>query len=964
HQQYIGKVKYAAFQTQGAGRKRVVVATDQKVIASLNLRSGEIFWKHVFGELDNIDGLELVLGKYVLTLSQQGSMLRAWHLPDGQLVWETFLQSPGSNQMLSLTSIDLHTGAGKGKVVVVLGNKLLHGVSSVDGAILWTVEASEQSDNGEMGIKKIIHNDDKSIYGVGLVGTSAFFIWDIDGKTGHLNSKKIISFQGELSSEELVVTDSAVVALDSKGENIVFSSIYHMDQQAPHLASIKDLISSGLGRPRLLEGTLEGFFALQFSNQMALMKLGSSCNDVEFVQNYEGYSVISKAVELPGKKAALSVMQHVTADKIALHIVMNEGGEIEVSSELVDSDIQKGFIQKAFLNTYVRHDRSHGFRVLIVAEDASLSLLQQGEVVWNREDGLACIIEASTAELPVEKDVVSVAKVEHGLLEWLKGHWLKLKATLMLASLEEVAVVQNLRLKSADKTKMSRDHNGFRKLLVVLTQTGKLYALHSGDGRIVWSSFIPGLKTYSSSSGGRLTMLKLLPWQVPHKHALDENPVFLVAAKLVTGDNQVGLLAWVDAFSGKEIRSAKLTYFIEQIIPLPYTDSAEQRLHIIIDDHANVHLFPSTEESLQLFMEHAPSTHFYMIDEEKGIITGFVVKGPQPASPIGPSDGILFQSQKLWTIMFPGDSEKIITTATRRLDEAVHTQAKVLTNQDVLYKYLNKNTLFVATVAPRGSGTFGETSPEENWLVAYVIDTVTGRILYRLKHPSMHGPVHAVCSENWIIYHYFNVRAHRFEFSVIEMYDRNRVDNKNVLQVMLGKHNATAPLSSYSRVDLDIKTQSYFFLYSVKALTVTTTARGITGKQILVGNVGDQLLALDKRFFDPRRTPEPTQVEKEDGIIPLTDAIPIHPQFYLSHAHQVEGLRGIISVPARLESTSLVFAYGVDLFYTHTAPSKTYDSLTDEFNYALLLITIFALIIAIVTTWILAERKELREKWK
>ncbi|MCO5605408.1 hypothetical protein L7F22_059592 [Adiantum nelumboides] len=963
HQQYIGKVKYAAFQTQSAGRKRVVVATEQNVIASLNLRSGEIFWKHVLGELDSIDGLAIVLGKYVLTLSQQGSILRAWHLPDGQLVWETLLQSPGSNSMLSLTSIDQHTGSGKGKVVLVIGEKLLHGVSSIDGALLWTVESSNLSDNGETSIKKVIQNDEKSIYGIGLVGTSGFFAWEIDAKTGHLNSKNQISFQGELSFEELVVTDSSVIGLDCKCENIVFSSLNLTGQQVPHMVSIKGLIPSGEGRPRLLE-TLEGFFALQFSNQITFMKLGSLLNNVEIVQNFEGFSITSKAVELPGNKAALSLVQHVTADKIALHIVTNEAGEIKVSSELVDSDIQKGFVQKAYLNTYVRNDRSHGFRVLIVTDDASLSLFQQGEVVWNREDGLALIIEASTAELPLEKDGVSVAKVEHGLVEWLKGHWLKLKATLMLASLEEVAVVQSLRLKGADKTKMSRDHNGFRKLLIVLTQTGKLYALHTGDGRIVWSSFIPGFKTFSSSLGGKLTMLKLLPWQVPHKHALAENPVFLVAAKLVTADNQVGLLAWVDAFSGKEIKSAKLTYFIEQIIPLPYTDSAEQRLHIIIDDHANVHLFPSTDESLQLFLEHVPSTYFYTVDEEKGIITGFVVEGPQAASPISPSDGILFQSQKLWTIIFPCDSEKIITTATRKLDEAVHTQAKVLTNQDVLYKYLNKNTLFVATVAPRGSGTFGETSPEETWLVVYVIDTVTGRILYRLKHPSMHGPVHAVCSENWIVYHYFNVRAHRFEFSVIEMYDRNRVNNKNVLQVMLGKHNATAPLSSYSRVDLDIKTQSYFFLYSIKALTVTTTARGITGKQILAGNVGDQILALDKRFFDPRRTPEPTQAEKEDGIIPLTDAIPIHPQFYLSHAYQVEGLRGIISVPAGLESTSLVFAYGVDLFYSHTAPSRIYDSLTDEFNYALLLITIFALVIAIVTTWILSERKELKEKWK
>lgn len=39
-----------------------------------------------------------------------------------------------------------------------------------------------------------------------------------------------------------------------------------------------------------------------------------------------------------------------------------------------------------------------------------------------------------------------------------------------------------------------------------------------------------------------------------------------------------------------------------------------------------------------------------------------------------------------------------------------------------------------------------------------------------------------------------------------------------------------------------------------------------------------QVLALDKRFLDPRRTLNPTQAEKEEGIIPLTDTLPIMPQ--------------------------------------------------------------------------------------
>lgn len=39
-----------------------------------------------------------------------------------------------------------------------------------------------------------------------------------------------------------------------------------------------------------------------------------------------------------------------------------------------------------------------------------------------------------------------------------------------------------------------------------------------------------------------------------------------------------------------------------------------------------------------------------------------------------------------------------------------------------------------------------------------------------------------------------------------------------------------------------------------------------------------QVLALDKRFLDPRRSLNPTQAEKEEGILPLTDSLPIIPQ--------------------------------------------------------------------------------------
>ncbi|KAL3639153.1 hypothetical protein CASFOL_017060 [Castilleja foliolosa] len=128
----------------------------------------------------------------------------------------------------------------------------------------------------------------------------------------------------------------------------------------------------------------------------------------------------------------------------------------------------------------------------------------------------------------------------------------------------------------------------------------------------------------------------------------------------------------------------------------------------------------------------------------------------------------------VWSIVFPADSEKIVAAATRSLNEVVHTQAKVTADQEVMYKYVSKNLLFLATVTPKVDGPIGSVTPDESSMVVYLIDTVIGRILHRMTHHGSQGPVQAVVSENWVVYHHFNLRAHRYEMSVIEIYDQAR----------------------------------------------------------------------------------------------------------------------------------------------------------------------------------------------
>lgn len=69
-------------------------------------------------------------------------------------------------------------------------------------------------------------------------------------------------------------------------------------------------------------------------------------------------------------------------------------------------------------------------------------------------------------------------------------------------------------------------------------------------------------------------------------------------------------------------------------------------------------------------------------------------------------------------------------------------------------------------------------------------------------------------------------------------------DNKDVMKLILGKHNLSAPTTSYTRPEVMVKSQSYFFTFSVKAIAATQTAKGITSKQLLIGTIGDQVCFL------------------------------------------------------------------------------------------------------------------------
>jgi hypothetical protein len=89
---------------------------------------------------------------------------------------------------------------------------------------------------------------------------------------------------------------------------------------------------------------------------------------------------------------------------------------------------------------------------------------------------------------------------------------------------------------------------------------------------------------------------------------------------------------------------------------------------------AQAHLLPGSEESLDLFLKQKDNAYFYEVDRTKGIIEGYGIKGLVESSRQTSSEGYLFETEKLWSVVFPEETESIATVATRRPDEVTTTE--------------------------------------------------------------------------------------------------------------------------------------------------------------------------------------------------------------------------------------------------------------------------------------------------
>ncbi|KAJ7846290.1 DUF1620-domain-containing protein, partial [Mycena leptocephala] len=549
-----------------------------------------------------------------------------------------------------------------------------------------------------------------------------------------------------------------------------------------------------------------------------------------------------------------------------------------------------------------------GTRFVITTSTGAVQFWDQDQLVWGREEGLTAIDHAVFVELPLPERVARVN---------VEGESFVSRLTRQIEDAKEVVVSAHNHTAS-----LSRDAFGFKQVLVTATAYGSVFGLDTASGAVLWTRIL-GLGWAGHGVGGTVKPLKIF---VVDGEA-DSKDVVLIAQRKATNNLVDTVLFRIDPLTGVSVSPAEENTDrpLEgtDVIPGPLTQAfmlPGSDVIILIDEFFQVHMIHCIGCTL------APTLYLPFMEtfSDGPRVVGHGLK-------LDPDLSDKYVAFRTWGLSLP-QGENIKEVVKPRVGP-VASIGKVLGNRTTLYKYLNPRMFVILTQ--------DATEPRCG---IYVVDGAKGSVLYSAVVPGA-GPECDGEREG---------ETKGWRLVTVELYEGG-LDEK------------TSDMSAFSLESIMLKPGAVLYLcHGITAITTTSTKFGITSKDIIVATQNNKIHSIPRRLLNPRRPKnrKPTAEEQqEEQLIPYDVMIPDDSRHTISHMYEVANTRNIITTPALLESTSLVFAYGLDLFLTRVAPSNTFDILNKNFNKAQLVLTVSGLALGIIITKPMVRRKRLRERW-
>jgi len=537
----------------------------------------------------------------------------------------------------------------------------------------------------------------------------------------------------------------------------------------------------------------------------------------------------------------------------------------------------------------VRGTASHAVRVATVYESGDWELVRNGDTVWSRAEMLASVVAADWADLGAGDGLVHELEVESGqnilsaYLHRLRRH---------VSDLEDLPnwlqrLPQNL-MSSFIGTDSDEQPRFFRgKAVIVATDKGWVAALDaSRTGQMIWRTSVADLKHNENWS--------------------------------VTGIAVVGGVATVYLHDGSTVL---LDITAGNVIS---SDPSSEPIKTFAEVQSS-----SSPAVIKVLTDGTPARSSGSLPTQPYLVTL-----SDDGRALGWNLGSI--NKKIWEFR-PPPGFKLVGAVARPANDPVASIGKVLGNRSVLYKYLTPNLALL-------------TAASKTALTVYLLDAVTGQILHTSTHAGIDSalPITSAISENWFAYSFFgdimpesSTKSHQLVVS--ELYDSEIPNYRG----QLGEATNYTSFAGQSALPIPhVVSQAFVIPEAISRMTVTQTSQGITSRQLLCSLPNSNaIIGLPRFLLDPRRPVgrDPTATEAEEGLMKYGPMLDFDPKFYLTHAREVMGVKKMITTTTMLESTSLVFVYGLDIFGTRVAPSQAFDILGKGFNKLSLIATVAAL---------------------
>ncbi|KAF9259043.1 DUF1620-domain-containing protein [Marasmius fiardii PR-910] len=953
----------------------ILSATEGNVVAALNAVNGTVVWRYIFEPEDKIISIHKHGWIAAILSGPGGANLRVFNVLNGDLLFENQFHLPDSGLLTNPPNLGSYVAFGNDTMeigtpdlfVLTNGRTITRFVGRNPQ---WTWNSEDQT---SLVIYTHILLTSQAVYAIGLSKSFASYtlsITSLSPATGEVISSTLIPSSIGNGIEELLslhsTTGEPFVAWLESNQIKSYGLVPELKAKTTsHRGTYFKFTDIGL--------TSHGYFmASQLDGSDQAMKLvGSGSGEVKVAWDFEGSAASQKqsASKYTGgfdKEGRPYIgrlywsysMGLASVELFAPHLADGKG-LISGYSFRFDTGLH-GTIEHVTMDTANPSPFQILGRLVVTTSAGTVQLWQQDGLQWSRDESLAEITATEFVELP-ETVMAGSTENREGFVERLKRqsvqaknlpnyiiHFIKRFATGSYESATSSAAP------AASPQGVQRDAFGFRQVIVSSTARGKVFGIDSSNGEILWSRLLGLGGKLSAEDGARVKPVKMFVVNAVgdvHVNAGSGPEVVVVAQRgsgltpeedvviyhlnALTGEATKTAMRKPGPLRGAKIASGSVTdaYLLQ---------SLEGKIVVVLDDKLKVHLYPDSPTA---------KSSFDAFIQGQSISVPLRVQDPSAAQHrvvghqlVQTSDGAI--AVPIWTFI-PPDSEDIqaIIPATRG---PVASLGKVLSNRTTLYKYLNPR-LFVVLTAPHS--TPPATSPTTTKTGSagcgiYLLDGVKGSVVYHISVPTVGGTcdVKPVLTENWLVYHYYDEDYHGTE------------QTKGYRIVSVELYEDVLDLTPYER--------SFVYMHGITAIATTSTKFGISTKDIIVANDNHKIQSISRRFLDPRRpNKKPTTAESEEFLIQYDPVIPDDPRQTLSHNYPISRVQKIVTAPSLLESTSLVFAHGLDLFLTRVAPSKTFDVLSESFNKPQLVLTVAALGVGILFTKPAVNRKRLREKW-